>query len=127
MSLSMFPAWLLDQCATTDEAVAMLREQNFTISGLTFDSGTVSTLHWGITDETGKSAMIEFTRGNLNIYEGQDIPVLTNDPNFPQMECHQRLLACQRGDEHPSGHRIKPRPFRESLFLRPSRRKDRRF
>lgn len=29
--------------------------------------------------------MIEFTRGNLNIYEGQDIPVLTNDPNFPQM------------------------------------------
>lgn len=85
MSLAMFPAWLLDLCATTDEAVAMLRKHDFNISGATFDGGTVSALHWGITDASGKSAIFEFDHGNIRIYEGQDIPVLTNDPNFPQM------------------------------------------
>lgn len=85
MSLAMFPAWILDLCATTDEAIAMLAKQDFTISGATFDGGTVSALHWGITDATGKSVIFEFDHGNLKYYEGQDIPVLTNDPGFPQM------------------------------------------
>ncbi len=117
MSLSMFPAWLLDQCATTDEAVAMLREQNFTISGLTFDSGTVSTLHWGITDETGKSAMIEFTRGNLNIYEGQDIPVLTNDPNFPQMNAINDYWLAKGGTNTLPGTVSSPDRFVRAYFF----------
>lgn len=85
MSLAMFPAWILDLCATTDEAIAMLAKQDFTISGATFDGGTVSALHWGITDATGKSVIFEFDHGNLKYYAGQDIPVLTNDPGFPQM------------------------------------------
>ena len=85
MSLAMFPAWILDMCATTDEAIAMLAGQDFTISGATFDHGTASTLHWGITDATGKSVILEYDNGNLKYYEGQDIPVLTNDPDFPQM------------------------------------------
>jgi len=85
MSLAMFPAYLLDLCATTDEAVALVREQNFKIGGATFDGGTASTLHWGITDATGKSAVIEFTDGYIKIYEGQDFPVLTNEPMWPAM------------------------------------------
>lgn len=86
MSLAMFVAWLLDTNATTDEVVAVLSKQDFTISGATFDGGTVSALHWGVTDPTGKSAIIEFSDGNIKIYTGQDMPVLTNDPQYPQME-----------------------------------------
>lgn len=85
MSLAMFPAWLLDMCATTPEAVALLRERNFDIVGSTFDEGTSTTLHWGITDKAGRSAMVEFQNGVINIYEGQDMPVLTNEPPYPQM------------------------------------------
>ncbi len=83
MSLAMFPAWILDNCATTADAVALLRKQDFNISGAEFDGGTTSTLHWGITDPTGASAMVEFDHGRINIYEGQDLPVLTNDPTYP--------------------------------------------
>ena len=85
MSLAMFPAWLLDMCADTPEAVALLRQHNFTISGATFDNGTTSALHWGITDSRGRSAMVEFDHGKINIYEGQDIKMLTNDPPYLQM------------------------------------------
>ena len=85
MSLAMFPAWILDLCATTDDAVDILRKQDFTITGATFDGGTVSALHWGITDASGNSAIIEFDNGNIRIYQGQDLPLLTNDPSYPDM------------------------------------------
>lgn len=85
MSLAMFVAWILDNNATTDEAVASLRKHDFNISGATFDGGTVAALHWGITDAAGRSAVIEFDHGDINIYEGQDISLLTNDPEWPAM------------------------------------------
>lgn len=85
MSLAMFVAWMLDLNADTPELVAKLRKQEFTISGATFDGGTVSTLHWGITDAQGRTAIIEFDKGNIVITEGQDLPALTNDPQYPQM------------------------------------------
>jgi len=85
MSLAMFSAWILDNCATTSEAVAMLKKQDFTISGADFDGGTVSAIHWGITDPTGASAIVEFDHGDVRVYEGQDLPVLTNDPPYPAM------------------------------------------
>ena len=84
MSMAMFVGWLLDLNATTDEVVAVLKKHDFNIAGATFDGGTVSALHWGITDASGKSALLEFDNGKVRIYEG-DISAMTNDPNWPQM------------------------------------------
>ena len=114
----MFPAWILDLCATTDEAIAMLAKQDFTISGATFDGGTVSALHWGITDATGKSVIFEFDHGNLKYYEGQDIPVLTNDPGFPQMNAINDYWVKKGGVNTLPRHRLQPRPLRQSLIFR---------
>lgn len=85
MSLAMFVAWILDQNATTDEAVEMLKTQKFALGGAHFDGGTVSLLHFGITDPTGRCAVVEFQGGEMNIYEGQDIKAMTNDPKWPDM------------------------------------------
>lgn len=85
MSLAMFVGWLLDMNDTTADVVELLRNRNFSIAGATFDGGTVSALHWGITDATGHSAVVEFDHGDIKIYEGQDIPVLTNLPAYPAM------------------------------------------
>lgn len=85
MSLAVFVAWLLDMNETTDEVVAVLKKHDFNISGATFDGGTVSALHWGITDATGKSAILEFDHGVVKIYEGEDILAMTNDPTWPSM------------------------------------------
>lgn len=86
MSMAVFVAWLLDNNATTPEVVEVLKNRNFTISGATFDGGTVSALHWGITDAQGRTAILEFVNGDITIYEGDDIRVLTNDPVWPSMQ-----------------------------------------
>ena len=85
MSLAVFVAWLLDMNSTTAEVCEVLRRHDFNISGATFDGGTVSALHWGVTDAGGNTAVIEFDHGNINIYEGDSLNILTNDPTFPQM------------------------------------------
>ncbi|MDE6271728.1 MAG: linear amide C-N hydrolase [Muribaculaceae bacterium] len=85
MSMSMFVAWLLDNNATVDEVAEVLKEHNFSLSGATFDEGTVSALHWGVTDASGKSIIFEFDHGNINIYEMGDYRAMTNDPNWPSM------------------------------------------
>lgn len=86
MSLSVFPAWILDQCADVDEVKALLENAQFEIQGATFDGGTVSALHWGVTDATGKSIIFEFDRGKINIYDMGDYLAMTNDPQWPDMK-----------------------------------------
>lgn len=86
ISLAVFVAWLLDMNETTDEVVKVLEKHDFTIGGATFDGGTVSALHWGVTDATGKSVIFEFDHGKINIYDMKGYPAMTNDPQWPQMK-----------------------------------------
>lgn len=86
MSLSMFVGWLLDMNATTDEVVAVLEKHNFSLSGATFDGGTVSALHWGITDASGKTAILEFDHGDVKIHDPGDYLAMTNDPQWDDMK-----------------------------------------
>ena len=85
MSLAVFPAWLLDNCSTVDEVRGLLETINFKIQGATFDGGTVSTLHWGVTDAAGKSIIFEFDHGKINIHDMGDYLAMTNDPQWPKM------------------------------------------
>lgn len=117
MSLAMFPAWILDLCANTQEAIDLLSKQDFTISGATFDGGTVSALHWGMTDPTGHSAVFEFDHGNLKIYEGYDMPVLTNDPPFPQMNAINDYWVKKGGTHTLPGTVSSPDRFVRAYFF----------
>lgn len=85
VSLAMFVSWFLDNFSTVGEADEWLRTADFAIYGKTFDGGTVSTLHWAITDATGDNLLIEYTDGEMKTYRGRDLTVLTNDPAHPQM------------------------------------------
>ena len=85
MSLAMFVGWLLDLNATTDECVEVLKKHDFNIGGATFDGGTVSALHWGITDASGKSVIVEFDNGEIKINDMGDVYAMTNDPQWPSM------------------------------------------
>lgn len=90
MSLAVFVAWLLDLNATTPEVVDVLRKHDFNVSGATFDGGTASTLHWGVTDAQGRCAVFEFDHGDIKIYEGVDMLAMTNDPTYPSMTAINR-------------------------------------
>lgn len=117
MSLAMFPAWILDLCADTPEAVALLRRHDFNISGATFDQGTVSALHWGITDARGRSAIVEFDHGHINIYEGEDIPAMTNDPTYPQITAINAYWEAKGGTHTLPGTVSSPDRFVRGTFF----------
>lgn len=85
MSMAMFVGWLLDMNATVAEVRAVMEEHDFSLSGATFDQGTVSQLHWGVTDATGASIIFEFDHGKVNVYEMGDYRAMTNDPAWPSM------------------------------------------
>ncbi len=85
MSLAVFPAWLLDQCSTVGEVKDLLENAQFDIQGATFDGGTVSALHWGVTDATGASIIFEFDHGKINVYDMGDYLAMANDPKWPAM------------------------------------------
>lgn len=117
MSMAMFVAWLLDMNATTDEVVDVLKKHDFAITGATFDGGTVSALHWGVTDASGKTAVVEFVDGDINIYVG-DYPVLTNDPTFPRMQAIEQYWEGVGGQNMLPGTVKSPDRFvRASYFV----------
>lgn len=85
MSLAVIVSYFLDNFETVDEVDKWLRTNEFGIAGKTFDGGTVSLLHWGFTDRTGETLIMEFDNGKMNIYRGREYQMLTNDPVFPKM------------------------------------------
>lgn len=117
MSLAVFVAWLLDMNATTPEVVDVLAKHDFNISGATFDGGTVSTLHWGITDAEGRSAIVEFVNGDIKIYQGQDLPVLTNDPTYPSMNAINDYWQKIGGENFLPGRVASPDRFVRGYFF----------
>ncbi len=117
MSLAMFPAWILDLCADTPEAVALIKSHDFNITGATFDGGTVSALHWGISDSEGRTAVLEFDHGDIRIYEGDDMPVLTNDPNFPKINAINDYWVNKGGTHTLPGTVSSPDRFVRASFF----------
>lgn len=84
--------------------------------GSTFDGGTVSTLHWGVTDAEGHTAILEFQNGKLDIYEG-DYPVLTNDPAFPAMQAINHYWEGVGGQNFLPGSVKSPDRFARGSFF----------
>lgn len=86
ISNALFIAWMLDNNATTQEVVDMLTKTEFKLDVADFDGGTVATLHWGITDAQGNTAILEFDNGDIKIYNPGNYWCMTNDPQWPDME-----------------------------------------
>ncbi len=86
MSLAVLVSFFLDNFATVGEVAQWLGNNEFALFGETFDGGTVSTLHWALTDRSGETLVMEYQNGKLDIYKSRDLKVLTNDPPLPQMQ-----------------------------------------
>lgn len=85
VSLAMLVSYFIDNFATVEEAYSWLQANEFAIFGKTFDGGTVSTLHWALTDRSGDTLVMEYTDGDLRLYRGPQYTVLTNDPTLDKM------------------------------------------
>lgn len=119
MSLSVIVAFFLDNFATVDEVAAWLQNNQFAISGKTFDGGTVSTLHWGLTDRSGETLLMEYVDGKLITYRSRDYLVLTNDPPYDKMMAIDNYWKSVGGvNMLPGTVRSSDRFVRADFFIR---------
>ena len=119
MSLAVIVSYFLDNFANVDEVEQWLHTTDFGIAGKTFDGGTVSLLHWAFTDASGKTLIMEFDDGKLNLYSSKDYQVLTNDPQFEQMQAIDSYWQSIGGENMlPGGVRSSDRFVRGSYFVR---------
>ena len=82
ISTSVWAQYVLDNFATTSEAVAELSKDNFQINAPAMPGGNATTLHMAISDSTGNSAIIEYINGVISIHEGKEFQVMTNAPIY---------------------------------------------
>lgn len=82
MSTSLWASYVLDNFATTSEAVEQLKLDKFQINAPAMPGGSPATLHMAISDATGNSAIVEYIDGQIEIHEGHRYQVLTNAPPY---------------------------------------------
>ena len=71
---------LLAQCATVEEAAALLEEETTLVAAPLL--GTVPPLHWIFSDRTGETMVVEPDLEGLHLYR-RTLGVLTNSPGYP--------------------------------------------
>lgn len=84
MSTSVWVSYLLDNFASTPEALEVLRQDLFYIDAPTMPDGSKTCLHMAISDSDGYNAIIEYLEGKLTIHEGYRYKILTNAPPYDQ-------------------------------------------
>lgn len=84
MSTSVWVSYVLDNFATVDEAVEVLKQDLFYVDAPTMPDGSQTTLHMAISDAEGNNAIIEYIKGDLTLHVGHQYQVLTNAPPYDQ-------------------------------------------
>ncbi|MFN8665101.1 MAG: choloylglycine hydrolase family protein [Thermomicrobiales bacterium] len=79
--------WALTQFATVEEVRAALPD--IQVIDVALPDVPAFPVHFIFTDRSGKSIVVEYTDGNLNIYDNP-LGVLTNSPPFPWHEINLR-------------------------------------
>ncbi|MEE9913804.1 MAG: linear amide C-N hydrolase [Deltaproteobacteria bacterium] len=74
--------YLLDNFATVEEAVAVMRQEKFRVLSVTAPNGRPGTVHFSISDASGDSAIFEYIKGKQVIHHGRQYQVMTNSPAY---------------------------------------------
>ena len=70
-------AWMLSRFSSIDQIQAAIKD--ITVTNV---DPTASTVHWRITDATGRQVILEFIDGNAHFYESR-VGTITNSPGYP--------------------------------------------
>lgn len=118
MSTSVWAQYVLDNFATTAEAVKDLRKDTFRIDAPAMPGGSSTTLHMAISDSTGNSAIIEYIDGHLSIHEGKEYKVLTNAPVYDKQLAVNEYWESVGGEHFlPGTNRSSDRFARASFYV----------
>ena len=84
LPISAWAQYILDNFATTAEAVEAMRAESFRVVPIAAPTGEPGTVHLSISDASGDSAIFEFIDGKLVIHHGREYQIMTNSPTYDQ-------------------------------------------
>ena len=84
LPISAWAQYVLDNYATTAEAVEGLRREEFRVVPIQAPTGEAGTVHLAISDASGDSAIFEYIDGKLRIHHGKQYQIMTNSPTYDQ-------------------------------------------
>jgi choloylglycine hydrolase len=84
LMISAWVQYLLDNCATVDEAVKLMARQNFRMVTVSSPNGIKGSVHVSVSDATGDSAIFEYVKGRLVIHHDRRYQVMTNSPIYAE-------------------------------------------
>ena len=92
--------YVLGNTKTVDEAVAFIQTNAFYTSAnfATLAPGVTLSLHFAITDASGRSVVVEFIDGKAQIHENK-VGAMTNDPRYEEQLKHWSKYAGKTFDE----------------------------
>ena len=106
LSVAMWAQYILDNCATVQEAVTVMQSSKFQvvkqIIPRTTPAGTVmkpASLHLSLADKTGDSAIIEYIDGKQVIYHDRNYTIMTNSPTFEKQQENLKQYQGFGGDK----------------------------
>ncbi|MBL9088374.1 MAG: linear amide C-N hydrolase [Planctomycetia bacterium] len=82
LAISGWVQYVLDNYATTAEAVEGLRKETFRLVTIVGPTGEPGTVHLSVSDPSGDSAIFEYLDGKLVIHHGKQYQVMTNSPTY---------------------------------------------
>jgi penicillin V acylase-like amidase (Ntn superfamily) len=107
--------WILDHCATVDEAVRAVGEVPVVSARI---RGQEMGCHLALEDASGDSAIVEPIGGELRVHHGREYQVMANDPPYAEQLENLRRYRPFGGDEPlPGGIESIDRFVRAAYFL----------
>ncbi|MGC8659469.1 MAG: linear amide C-N hydrolase [Desulfomonilaceae bacterium] len=101
LDLTLMGPWILGNFSNVDELRKEIR--NVIIYGsVVKELDMVPPLHVAVTDSSGKTIVLEFEKGNLNIFDSP-LGILTNAPNFPWQMTNLRQFVGMDNANHKHG------------------------
>ncbi|MEZ8824453.1 linear amide C-N hydrolase [Vibrio amylolyticus] len=119
------PSWAVDNYATVAEVVAAITEGKVDIidaeiCNLPNSNGhcAQAPVHYQFADKTGDKAVVEFVKGELKVYQGDDAAQLTNNP---ELSVHLEFDANGKksdGSIHPIDRRLRAKEILTDMYSR---------
>jgi penicillin V acylase-like amidase (Ntn superfamily) len=81
LQIALWAQYLLDNAATVDEAIALMRDVQLV---MVESHGHQATVHLAVEDADGDSAIMENIGGELVIHHGSQYRLMTNDPRYEE-------------------------------------------
>jgi choloylglycine hydrolase len=89
LTIAAWAQYILDNFATVDEAIQVLRNEPFiVVTDKDPGEDRLAALHLSISDASGDSAIVEYIDGKQVIHHSRNYQVMTNSPTFEHILLH---------------------------------------